>query len=163
MLRLEPRNRDALIGLATVALRQNDDRLATNYFGRVLALDPRDPIGHAGLTLMADDNYAESPLKLLLEQHPDSAALYFALGKLYSEQSRWGEARNAFDHAHRLAPDEAVPLLNLAICFDHLNQPRSAADNYQRALELDISGRAFDHAALTQRLQQLNPGRHDRH
>ncbi|BBE50029.1 Beta-barrel assembly-enhancing protease [Ferriphaselus amnicola] len=163
VLHTEPRNRDALLGLAAIALQQNDDRLASNYFGRTLALDPRDPIAHSGLTLIGNDESAESPLKLLLEQHPDSAALYFALGKLYGEQSRWSEARDAFKHAHRLAPDEAAPLLDLAICLDHLNQPRAATENYLRALQLDKSGNTFNHGAITLRLQQLNPERHDSH
>lgn len=161
VLRQEAHNRDALLGLAAIALRQQDDHLATNYFAQALILDPRDPIAHAGLALISGEVNTESSLKLLREQHPDSAALHFALGKLYGEQARWNEARAAFERSHLLAPDEAAPLLDLAICLDHLNQARAAAATYQRALESDRFGHTFDHEAITQRLQQLDFKRYD--
>lgn len=152
--RLDARNRDALLGLAAIALRQESAAVAADYFGRLLLLDPRDPHAHAGLSLLDSQLPAESRLQLLLEQQPDNAALHFALGCAYGAQAHWSAARDAFAHAHRLSPTEAPPLLNLAISLDHLGDAL-AAENYRRALRLDEHGKTFDHAAVTRRLQQL--------
>lgn len=155
VLRLEAQNHDALLGVAAVTLRQGNSPLAARYFNHVLSLDPRDPNAHAGLALLNHESDNESSLKLVLEQHPDSAALHFALGRLYAEQARWSEARDAYTQAQRLAPDAAAPTLNLAICLDHLNQPYAAMVNYRRALKLDETGLNLDHVAITLRLEQL--------
>lgn len=156
VLQLEARNHDALLGVAAVTLRQGDSPLAARYFNHVLSLDPRDPSAHAGLALLNHAAGNESSLKLVLEQHPDSAALHFALGRVYAEQARWSEARDAYTQAQRFAPDAAAPAFNLAICLDHLNQPYAAMTSYRHALELDGTGLNLDHAAITLRLEQLS-------
>ncbi|WP_051937711.1 tetratricopeptide repeat protein [Ferriphaselus sp. R-1] len=155
VLRLEASNHDALLGVAAVALRQGDSLLAARYFNHVLTLDPRDPSALAGLALLSHETEPESSLKLSLEQHPDSAALHFALGRVYAEQSRWSEARDAYALAQRYAPDAAVLPFDLAVCLDHLGQSQAAMASYRRALQLDVSGLALDHAAITRRLEQL--------
>ena len=74
---------------------------AIQYYRQVLSLDPRDPVAHAGMSAFASGDAAgkESRLKQVLTQTPQSAALHFALGNLYSEQSRWGEAQQAYFNA----------------------------------------------------------------
>ena len=53
--------------------------------------------------LSSQGNVDISGLKHLIQKHPDSGQLYFALGVQYSEQAKWGEARTAFDDALREA------------------------------------------------------------
>jgi Flp pilus assembly protein TadD len=151
---IDVRNRDALLGLAAIALQQGNDAAAMDHFGRLLLLDPRDAHAHAGLSLLGSLPQAESQLQRLLEQQPDHAALHFALGCLYGTQARWSDARDAYAQAHRLNPAEVSPLLNLAISLDHLGDERAAA-HYRHALQRDEGGKAFDHAAVMRRLQQL--------
>lgn len=153
----DARNPDVLLGLAAIAQQQGENRAAAQYFGRVLALDPRNAAANAGMTaLSADDDYNESRLKTLLREQGKSAILHFALGNLYAGQSRWGEAQQAYFNASMLEPGNAEFAFNLAVSLDHLGQKIPAAEYYRRALQLDPSHSAgFDHAQISQRAQEL--------
>lgn len=159
VLRQDANNRDALLGMAAIAQQQGDDTTAAKYYGQVLTLDPRDPLAQAGMSALekgSSPTDKESRLKLLLDQHPQSAALNFALGNLYAEQSRWTEAQQAYFAAYSLQPDAAQYAYNLAVSLDHLGQGKLAAQYYQRALQLDSSASAaIDHTQAQQRLNEL--------
>jgi tetratricopeptide (TPR) repeat protein len=159
VLRQDDKNRDALLGMAAIAQQQGNDTVAAQYYGQVLVLDPRDPLAQAGMSALekgGPSSDKESRLKLLLDQQPQSAALNFALGNLYAEQSRWTEAQQAYFTAYSLQPDAAQYAYNLAVSLDHLGQAKLAAQYYQRALQLDNSGSpTIDHAQAQQRLSEL--------
>ena len=162
VLHNDAKNRDALLGMAAIAQQQSQDAIAAHYYGQVLVLDPRDPIAHAGMSaLFGATNAAgtESRLKLLLAQQPRSAALHLALGNHYAEQSRWGDAQQAFFNAYNIDSGNAQFAFNLAVSLDHLGQGKLAAQYYQHALQLDTSDSAgFDRAQTQQRLKQLSAG-----
>ncbi len=158
-LQTDPRNIDALLGLAAVAMRLGEPETAAGYFGRVLELDPRNSAAQAGLlgsSGKVDANAAESRLKQLIAREP-SAFLYFALGNLYADQFRWPQAQQAYFQAYRLAPDNPAYAYNLAVGLEHLSQPRLALTYYRRALEL--AGRhnvhGFDPALAQERVAKL--------
>ena len=164
VLRKNAQNRDALLGMAAIAQQQSQDAIAASYFNQVLMLDPRDPVANAGMAALVgtiDTAATESRLKLLLAQQPrpvgaQSSALYFALGNLYAEQSRWGDAQQAYFNAYNLEPDNAQLAFNLAVSLDHLGQGKLAAQHYQRALQLDISyNPGFNRAQTQQRINEL--------
>jgi len=157
MLQKDAHNPDVLLGLATIAEQRGENRAAAQYFGRVLALDPRNAAANAGMSaLSADLDYSESRLKNLLREQSGSAALHFALGNLYAGQSRWGEAQQTYFNAYMLEPGNAEYAFNLAVSLDHLGQGKLAAQHYQRAMQLDPSRSAgFDHAQTSQRAQEL--------
>lgn len=160
-LRKDPKNRDALLGLAAIAQQQSQDATAAHYYGQVLALDPRDPLAHAGMSALfgaTNAEGAESRLKILISQQPQSAALNFALGNRYAEQSRWADAQQAYFKAYNIDPGNAQFAFNLAVSLDHMGQGKPAAQYYQRALQLDKSGNAgFDRGQIQQRLHELTP------
>lgn len=154
----DPKNRDALLGMAAVAQQQGQDDAAIHYYKQVLILDPRDPVAHAGMSAFstADAGTKESQLKLSLAHTPQSAALHFSLGNLYTEQSRWGDAQQAYFNAYRLEPSNAQFAFNLATSLDHLGQAKIAAQYYGIALQSDATGNAgFDRIATQQRMNQL--------
>jgi len=154
----DAKNRDALLGMAAIAQQQGQDDAAIQYYRQVLALDPRDPVALAGMSAFSTGDAAgkESRLKLSLAQTPQSAALHFALGNLYSEQSRWGEAQQAYFNAFRLEPANAQFAFNLATSLDHLGQKKLAAQYYAQALQIDTTGNSgFDRVQTQQRLNQL--------
>lgn len=159
VLHKDTKNRDALLGLGAISQQQSQDAAAAHYYRQVLALDPRDPIAHAGMSTLfgtADTAGTESRLKLLLAQQPQSAALYFALGNRYTEQSRWSEAQQAYFEAVRRDPDDGRFVFNLAVSLDHLGQSRLAAQYYQRALQLSPADTAgFNRAQVQQRMNEL--------
>ncbi|MBI5659918.1 MAG: hypothetical protein HZC43_10340 [Nitrosomonadales bacterium] len=160
VLKQDAKNRDALLGMAAIAQQQARDDAAAHYYRQVLALDPRDPAAHAGmLSLLGPGNEAgaESRLKLLIEQQPQSPALHFALGNLYAEQSRWGDAQQAYFSASNLEPDNAQFAFNLAVSLDHLGKGALAAQHYRRALQLDgaAASSGIDRAQTRLRLNEL--------
>lgn len=160
VLEKDAHNRDALLGLGAIAQQQNQDETAVFYYQKVLQLDPRDPVAQAAMstyrTSAGEDT--ESHLKQLLSEQPNSSALHFALGNVYTQQSRWPEAQQSYFNARTLEPNNAMFTYSLAVSLDHLGQRKLAVQYYQQALQLDASNRSgFDHELAQQRLNELNP------
>lgn len=158
VLQRDPKNRDALLGMAAIAQQQNQDDAAIQYYKQILILDPRDPAAQAGMSAFstADAAGKESRLKLSLAQSPQSATLHFALGNLYTEQSRWSDAQQAYYSAYNLEPSNAQFAFSLATSLDHLGQAKLAAQYYETALKLGTgSSPGFDRAKTEQRLKKL--------
>lgn len=156
-LTLDSNSRDAMLGLAVVAQHEKQDASALHYFQAAWRLDPTDPVANAGLALYtrSDVDGTESRLKQLLMQTP-CASLYFALGNHYAVQSRWADARFAYDHALSLEPNNALINLGVAVSLDHLQQTVLAQRHYQLAMQLDVTPNgSFDHTQIQQRLSQL--------
>lgn len=142
VLRTEPNNRDALLGLAAIALKQNQPEQAATLYSRLLDLDPTDPDAIAGLTSLrhGDLEQSESQLKKTLARNPQSGTTLFELGNLYMQQSRYAEAQESYFRAFGNSPANADYAFNLAISLDRLGQIKLAIDYYQRALTLASSG-----------------------
>jgi tetratricopeptide (TPR) repeat protein len=160
-----PNDRDALIGLASIQLRNGQAAEARQSYARLLTLNPQDPYARAGLlqaSQATSDPAHETELKNLLQRYPELPPLHFALGNFYAGQQRWSEAQGAyFDallHANR---DSATPVspdyaFNLAVSLEQLQQPEAALNYYSQALELSRSSPAgFDLSLLQSRLGTL--------
>jgi len=138
VIAVDPRNIDAMLGLASVHAQQNRADAATQLYMRVLEVDPRNSYAQAGLLNIggrADPAAAESRLKQLIARDP-SAYLYFTLGNLYAEQNQWAGAQTAYFQAFNMAPDNPDYAFNLAVGLEHLSQPRLALDYYRRAVSI---------------------------
>lgn len=164
LLASEPWNRDALHGIAAIALREGRITDAEAAYRRVLAADPRDALAQAGLAGLhapsetADPAAAETRLRSLLAGQPDSPTLHFALGNLHARQGRWAEAQEAYFAASTGDTDNPDILFNLAVSLDQLRQPRLAADFYRQALAAaERRPAGFDRAAAADRLRKLQP------
>lgn len=161
VLRSDARNTDALLGLATIAVRQGQASSAAELYLRVLEADPKDLTAKAGLINLkgqSDPALAESRLKTLLAGQPESPPLHFALGNLYASQTRWSDAQQAYFRAHTGEPENADYLFNLAVSLDHLHQNKLAAQYYQSALNAaETRSAAFDRNQVKSRLLELRP------
>ena len=160
VLKADPRNMDALLGLGAIAL--NDGRIddASRYYQQVLELDPRNSYAQAGLISIvggADLQASEFRLKQLIARDP-SAFLYFSLGNLYAEQAQWPSAQQAYFQAFQRQSDNPDYAFNLAIGLEHIGQNRLALDYYRKALDLSFKkGHAnFDQSLVIQRVGQLS-------
>ena len=154
----EPRNRDALLGLAAVVARAGRWDEAAAYYARILAFDPADAAAQAALIAIdeRDPVRGESRLKALLSSEPRAAYLHFGLGNAYAAQSRWPEAQQAYLDAWRLDRGNADYAYNLAVSLDHLSRPESALDLYREALALAEKRPAgFEAAAVHARIRDL--------
>lgn len=158
VLRQDGNNRDALLGLAAVALRENQGAQAAALYVRLLEINPDDGVALAGLIGLRQGDVAQSEAKLkaILARTPDSGPVLFALGNVYAKQRRWNEAQQQFFRAYGAAPGNPDYAFNLAVGLDRLNQPKLAATYYQRALTLaQTAPAAFDQAVVQTRLREL--------
>ncbi|MCC6201401.1 MAG: tetratricopeptide repeat protein [Gammaproteobacteria bacterium] len=158
-LRNDASSRDALLGLAAVAVRQGDAPQARSWYREQLRLNPSDAIASAGLAALSGDDAeaGESELRQLLARQPGSAPLHFTLGRLLARQQRWPEAQQQFFAAFGAAADQADYAFNLAVSLDHLGQSAAAMDYYRKALALAAAGSpaTFDAAATRARIDAL--------
>ena len=159
LLRSEPNNVDALLGLAAIATQQGDGEQATRHYLKVLEVEPRNSLAQAGLIGMlgrADPLAAETRLKQLIARDP-SAYLHFILGNVYADQNRWPDAQQSYFQAHHLQSGNPDYAYNLAVGLEHVGQPKLALEYYRRALQLVAAkGRAnFSTAAVEARIGKL--------
>ncbi|MDP2825965.1 MAG: tetratricopeptide repeat protein [Sulfuritalea sp.] len=157
----DPRNTDALHGLAAIAVRQGRFDQAELLYRRIAEADPQDTVAMSALIssrAQIDPGAAESRLKSLSAAQPELAAPHFSLGNLYSRYGRWSEAQQAYFRAYSAEPDNPDILYNLAISFEHLRQNKLAAQYYNQALAAAQNRAAgFDKAQATARLRILQP------
>ena len=156
----EPNNRDALLGLAAIDVRNGQLESADFRYRKLLEMDPRDSQAVAGLVALRgrlDPVASESRLKTLIAGQPEAAHLHFSLGNQYAHQSRWNEAQAAFFKAYSIDPENADYAFNLAVSLDQLRQKQAALEYYQRALALvDKRAASFDPARARLRVQELS-------
>lgn len=161
VLRSDPKNTDALLGMAVISQRMGQPDQAGIWYTRALEADPKDVNALSGLINLrgqGDPSASESRLKSLLAAQPESATLNFALGNLYAGQKRWPEAQLAYFHAHTADPSNPDYLFNLAASLDHMHMPKLALEYYQAALAATGSRRAgFDVKQVKARILELNP------
>jgi tetratricopeptide (TPR) repeat protein len=138
VLQEQPDRRDALLGVAALALRHGNQERAYQYYRRVLQLDPKDSVASAALFSLqggADREVSESQLKLLLDQNSKAPHVYFSLGNLYAKQGRWAEAQQAYFDAYTSNSRNPDYAFNLAVSLDRLGQGSAALTYYRKALD----------------------------
>lgn len=159
VLRTDQHNTDALNALGLIELRAGRAKEAENFFRRALQADPKNAQAVsqlAGLYATSNPAGAESRLKSLLAEQPESAEALFALGSVYARQGRWVEAQQSFFQAHTLDAKNPDSLYNLAVALDHLQQTSLAAQYYEQAATAATAGvNAFDPALARQRAASL--------
>ena len=159
VLKSSPRNRNALLGLGAIAVREGEWDAASEYYTTLLGLNPKDSIAQAGIIAIhenVDPLRGESQVKLLLREEPEAPHLHFTLGNMYADQGRWGEAQTAYFNAHRLQSDNADYAYNVAVSLDQLGQAKAAGDYYRQALKLAAqNGAVFDQPGVRDRLLKL--------
>lgn len=167
-----PLNRNALLGLASIAANRRDTVAALELYSKLLARNPNDPVAQAGLLdIMPRGSLREqeTELKRLRAENPQMAPLAYALGNFMASQQRWSEAQQAYFSALQLAKNDAQGgavnpdyAFNLAVSLEHLGQPRPASNYYQEALALAEDHPAgFDPAVARQRLSSVESARNE--
>jgi len=161
VVRDDPFNLDAYLGLATIAASTGDQAAALVYYRRALEIDPKNAVARTGLAAMQTSQNAmasEAQLKANIAADPLIAPTHSALGHLYAGQARWNEAQQSFFDAYRLDPTNPDHAFNLAVSLEHLGQTKPARDYYNKALTLAASRPAgFNAADVAARLNQLPP------
>ena len=161
VVREEPANRDALLGLAAVEMRAQRFDLADRYYQVLLQIDPRDPYAQAGMVALRgqqlDPVQVESRVKSMIASDRDSSVLQFTLGNQFAQQGRWAEAQQAYFKAFTADPDNPDFAFNLAISMDQMRRPKLALEYYRRALALAEKRSAnFALGVANERVRQLS-------
>ena len=155
-------NRDALLGLAAIAMRKGQSEQALQYYQRILRIYPQDALAQAGMISALGTQAplgSESQLKLLLDASPNAPYLHFGLGNIYAQQRQWASAQQAYFNAYHYdkqqQPDYAY---NLAISLDHLGKPAQALNYYQQALQRSYQKKSynFKRSQVQKRIQSLS-------
>lgn len=161
VLKNEARNIDAMLGLASIAQRQNKLQDAQGWYAKVLELDPRNEFALSAVNAsvpVTDAASYESKLKSMLAQQPKSASLHASLGSFYAEQGQWGQAQQSYFEAHHLDPMNAEYTYDLAVSLDQLGKGALAAQFYREAIsQLKPGQTLFDKEAVQARIQALAP------
>ncbi|TRZ96876.1 MAG: hypothetical protein D4R84_06320 [Rhodocyclaceae bacterium] len=159
--RSDPRNTDAMHGLAAIAVRQGRFDDADALYRQITEADPQDTVAMSALINsrgQIDPGVAESRLKSLSAAQPELAAPHFSLGNLYARHGRWSDAQQSYFRAYSAEPENPDILYNLAISLEHLRQNKLAAQYYSQAIAAAQTRPAgFDKGKATARLNALQP------
>jgi tetratricopeptide (TPR) repeat protein len=160
VLKDDPDNRDAHLGLAAIAISNQDRKNAYTHYVHLLELNPDDALALnalIGLSNSADPVKDESAIKLLIQREGDMPYLYFSLGNIYAKQQRWANAQQAFFDAYRLDTANPDYVLNLAVSLDQIGQYETALDFYKTAIDLSQnSPTRLDFAPIKNRILVLS-------
>lgn len=161
VLNYEENNRDAQLGLAAIAVIQEDITRARRIYLSLLKQDPRDPVAIASLaglssdetSLKADNDYLLS----LLEKNPEAPHLNFSIGNNFAKQKKWSSAQKYYFKAWQLDIENADYLFNLAVSMDQLGKPQQALGFYRDSLKKS-SGKtvSFSAVAVQKRIDELS-------
>lgn len=155
-----PKNVDALNGLASIYSQQGQVDKALEHYYRALENDADNLYAYESVILLSGNQLSgeswKKELNRIIGKHPKSAVLHYALGNLYARENDWTRAQSAFFEAHLLDRQNPDYLINLAISLDHLGEYALASEYYTNALVFAESGRAnFDTAAIKARLANI--------
>lgn len=124
-----------------VKFRQKDFAAAEKYLLRRLAISSDDGISHKLLALCygARDRWdlARPYLDRAVELSPIDEEAHYWRGRCLLETAHYQEAIAEFHGTLRLRPDYLKAYDNLGVCYDQLQKPDLATENYRRAIELD--------------------------
>ncbi len=159
-LQLAPNHRDALLGLAAIAVQGNHYDEALKYYQQRLYRAPQDPYALAGILALAStagtDPALVGEVNEMLFQFPEAAHLHFLKGSMAAANQRWGEAYLAFSDAQRRDPTQVYYSYNLAIASDHSQRFDEALKYYQLTLQLAADKAVnFDRDGVIKRMRQL--------
>jgi tetratricopeptide (TPR) repeat protein len=157
-LEIDPGNRNALLARAAINVQNNDAGAAIADYRQLLLANPKDSLAMTSLITVANVSPvdAETRLKLMIREEPDSPYLNFALANAYGAQDRWREAQNHYFTALENNPGDPNYAYNLAVSLEHIAKPEVAVSYYRRALDNMKNGLAmFSKEVVDQRLEIL--------
>ncbi|MCH8106293.1 MAG: tetratricopeptide repeat protein, partial [Proteobacteria bacterium] len=158
VLEVDPGNRNALLARAAINIQNNKVEAAIRDYQKLLLANPKDSLAMASLMAVAkySPKEAESQLKLMIRDEPDSPYLHFALANVFGAQDRWIEAQGLYFTALANNPNDPNYAYNLAVSLEHIEKPEVAIAYYERALANITNGLAtFNKDVVDQRLEQL--------
>lgn len=133
--RIEPRNVNALMGLAEVADRRGDSTLLEQAATTALSIDPNFVPAYVWrATAEANQKQydkAEADLQIVIKGAPTNSGAYIELGQLRMVQNKLGEATQLLEKGLTLDPDSDKALHELVLIDLNNKQPEKAMARVQ--------------------------------
>ncbi len=160
VVRVQETQRDALLGLAAIALHAGRVQDAIEHYRVLLRVNPVDDAAVAGLVSALQRDNPEQAQQVALQavqRAPHSALVHFTLGTLYINMQRWQEAQLSLLQAVSLSRENADYQFNLGVVYDRLGDSGAAIRAYRQALQLAATTTVvgFRRSEAEKRIQQL--------
>jgi len=140
VLKQQPRQIDAMLGLANIESQRGHLQSARTIYERVLRLDGTNSIAQIGMLQTYGQQDAvtrQQVLEELISKYSSNPEVHLALGHALSEQSKWTAAQISYFKAFSLNSSNAVYAYNLAVSLDSLEKYAVAKTYYKKALALN--------------------------
>lgn len=139
----DPKNKDALFGLATTYHRAGQIDMARPLYGKLLSLDPkhRDALNNF-LVLLADEAPQEAleQMEKMEAENPDFSPIPAQLAVIYQKLGQPDRASDKMFKAVALAPENLTYRYNLAILLDRQQKYEEAIKLYKQLVEAYMRG-----------------------
>lgn len=134
-IELAPNDTDTFLGLAAIALIENDTDTAIKFYTQALQLDPQNTTATSAISSIYNKRQNdESTIKRNIAANPQNPWAYFNLGNYHMDMQNWSKALQAFSKANSIAPQTPDILFNIAISLDNLDRVTKAIDAYNMAI-----------------------------
>ena len=140
-LAIEPGNVEALTGLVTMDLRDQNTKAARTRIESAIAKRP-DNVGvllvaARAYATMADKALAEKTLKRAIDVSPSSYEAYDLLGRLYASEGRAADAIGEFNQVVARQPNSVAAHTMIGILLEIENKRDEARKRYEQVIALD--------------------------
>jgi tetratricopeptide (TPR) repeat protein len=182
VLKLRPKNVDALHILGVIAGQRKEYEKATQLISQAIKIQPEIAEAHHNLGafhgLQGDLQTAETHYQKAIQIQPNYASAYYNLGKIYHTQGKLEQAIASYQRTLELSPQNSEAWHNLAMSFETQGKLDQAIESYQQALQINPQniyshinlgnifkekGNLEQAIASYQRALQLNPQNVDIH
>jgi tetratricopeptide (TPR) repeat protein len=153
-LKRNPRDTNANIGYGMALTKQFKLDAADDQFNKALARDPNNPGALAGKALTMINRLqsssntirknkdsilkdAEAQAQRALDSNTRLPEAYYAMGMVYKEQGRLGEAANELKKSIQLDPQFSDGYTGLGLIQIAQNNPSAAMSNFKQAIRLN--------------------------
>ena len=143
-LRDDPGSAEALYGIGSVYLNQNQNAAARGMFERCLKLEASypdtlpDAWNNLGVLATRENRFADAveDFERALRLNPSYLLTLTNLGNAYRAQKRWSDARGIFEQAVGISPDDAEANYGLGMVLAETDETGKAEEHLKRALRM---------------------------
>ncbi len=141
VLRIEPKNGNALALLAVIAVVQNDKEKALSLAQNAVEVDPQSSAARIALSYVLQANFnldgALENLKEAVKLDPQNALVWARLSEVWLTLGNLDEALNAANEAVALNPDIARTQTVLGYAYLKQIKTKSSGEAFEKAIKLD--------------------------
>jgi tetratricopeptide (TPR) repeat protein len=141
VLKIQPKNFDALHIMGVINGIENNHKDALSFFKKAVKINPNNNFAQFNLSkALAEMGLEAEALKhisIAVKLEANHAESWLNYGKILSKLKNPNEALNCYNKAIKLKPNFIEALYNKGVILNELNQFEEALANYNEAIQLD--------------------------